>query len=102
VLDAQRQEDLPDLAGDGLFAAQEEVPRDLHRDRAAALRGLSRGGKRDGGAGQALPVHAGVLEEAVVLGRQEGALQSAPGIASMCSGMRRCSPNSAISSPSRL
>ena len=76
ALDLERQEDLGQLAREGLLAAEEEVARHLHGDGAAALALLARAHQRHRRAQQALPVHARVLVEAVVLGGEEGLHQA--------------------------
>ena len=70
-LDLPGQQHLAQLAGDGLFPGQEEVPGDLHRDRPGALLGAA------GQVGDRRPEHrqivdAAMLVEALVLGGQNG------------------------------
>jgi hypothetical protein len=55
-----------------------------------------------GGAGEADEVDALVLEEAAVLGGDEGVDQSSGGMSSKATARRRCTPNSAISEPSAV
>jgi hypothetical protein len=68
-LDLQRQQDLVDLAGEGLLGRQVEVARHLHRDRrctlAARFADIGQAGADD-----AEVVHAAMLVEARVLDRQ--------------------------------
>ena len=69
ALDLPGEQDLAQLAGDRLLAGEEEVARDLHRDRAGALlRPGSEVGR--GGPQHAQIVDAAVLIETLVLGRQ--------------------------------
>ena len=72
VLDLQGQQDFVELAQIGLLAAEEEVAGHLHGDGGAALPLLAGADQVEGGAQQPLVVHAGMLEEAVVLGGQDG------------------------------
>ena len=72
LLDAQCEEDLVDLAGVRLLAGQEEVARHLHRDRARALVAPARKDVAHRGARDADRIDARMLEEARVLGRQDG------------------------------
>ena len=67
LLDAQRREDLEQLAAIALLRAQEDAARELHRDRAAAFGFLARQQVARDRADQARIVDAAVLEEAVVL-----------------------------------
>ncbi|MNX74975.1 hypothetical protein D3C86_1064320 [compost metagenome] len=68
--DLERQQQFVELARIGLFRRQVEVARDLHGDRAAALRLGSLDQVGQHGARHAHPVDAAVAVEAVVLGRQ--------------------------------
>ena len=75
LLHLQGQQDLLELAGIGALVRQEEIARQLHGDGAAAL-GFAAGHQQaPSGTQQALVIHAGVLEEAVVFRGQEGAGQ---------------------------
>ena len=72
LLDLQGEQDLVNLAQEGLVGGQVKVARHLHGDGARTL-GLA--GRHEVGAGRpedALDVDAAVLEEAVVLGGQDG------------------------------
>ena len=64
----ERQKDLVQLSDIGLFTAQEEISRDLHGDRAAALFFRAGPGQLIGGPQQALPVHPRMGVEAIILG----------------------------------
>ena len=76
TLDLQREEDLVELADVGLLPAEKEIPGHLHGD-GAAPRPLLPGTKQvQHGAGQALPVDPGVLEEPVILARENRLDQS--------------------------
>ena len=66
-LDLQGEEDLVELADVGLLPGEEEVPGHLHGDGAAPRPLLPGTNEVQHGAGQALPVDPGVLEEPVVL-----------------------------------
>ena len=71
VLDLQGQQDLVDLAGEGLLGRQIEVARQLHRDgRCALALELAQAGQA--GAQHALVVDTPVLVEVRVLDRQHG------------------------------
>ena len=75
VLDLEREQRLVELARQRLLGGEEEIARHLHGDRAralaaAALREVGVGGARD-----AQIVDAGVLVEALVLGREDRLLQ---------------------------
>ncbi len=70
-LEPQGEEGLLELAPQRALVAEHGVARELHGDRAAALAHATRGQVAHRGAHDALPVHARVLEEAVVLGREE-------------------------------
>ena len=72
VLDLQREKYLFHLAQVGFFAAEEKVTRHLHGNSAAALAFLAGADQFHCGAYQTLIIHPGVLEEAVILGRQNG------------------------------
>ena len=71
ALDLQCEEDLVELADVGLLSGEEEVPGHLHGDGAAPRPLLPGADEVEYGAGQALPVDPGVLEEPVVLAREE-------------------------------
>ena len=71
ALDLQREQDLVELADVGLLPGEEEVPGHLHGDGAAPGPLLPGADEVQHGAGQALPVDPGVLEEAVVLAGEE-------------------------------
>ena len=71
ALDSQCEEDFLELAAQRPLGGEDRIARELHRDRAAALAdaaGRHVGRERTH---QALPVHAGMMEEPVVLGREE-------------------------------
>ena len=70
--DLERQEDLVQFSHVRFLPRQEEIAGHLHGDGAAALPLLARQRQGDGGSQQALPIHAGVLEEAVVFRRDKG------------------------------
>ena len=72
VLEIRRDDDLLHLARVGLAAGQEGQPRELLRDRAAALRPASRLQVLDDGAADADGVDAAVIEEALILDRNNG------------------------------
>jgi hypothetical protein len=74
VLDAQREQDLDDLARVGALVRQEELARELHRDRARTLLLAAGEQVRHRGARHADRVDADVLEEAGVLGGEHGVL----------------------------
>ena len=74
-LDLVRERDLVDLAHVAAFRAEEEVPRHLHRDRAAALAAAAGHEVRHRRAQQPRVVDAAVLVKAVVLRSQDGLLQ---------------------------
>ena len=67
ALDLQREEDLVELSDVRLLPGEEEVPGHLHGDGAAPGPLLPGTDEVQHGAGQALPVDPGVLEEPVVL-----------------------------------
>ena len=71
TLDFQRQQDFVELAQIGFFTAEIKISRQLHGNGAAALAALARRHQHVGGAQNALIVHAGVLEKAVVLGGEK-------------------------------
>ena len=71
ALDLQREQDLVELADVGLLPGEEEVPGHLHGDGAAPGPLLPGADEVEHGAGQALPVHPGVLEVPVVLAREK-------------------------------
>ena len=72
-LDLERQQDLVDLAGEGLLGGKVEVARDLHRDgRCPLAAGLAEVGQP--GADHAEIVDTAVLIEARVLDRKDGLL----------------------------
>src|SRR6185503_11252846 len=66
LLDAERREDLDQLAAIALLGTQEQAARELHRDRAAAFGFLARQQVARRRADQAGIVDAAVLEEVVV------------------------------------
>ena len=70
LLHEQGQEDLLQLARQSLAPREEEGPRQLHGQRAAALSALVGADIRDGGAKNAIEADAVVGEKAVVLGGQ--------------------------------
>ena len=71
ALDLQREQDLIELANVGLLPGEEEVPRHLHGDGAAPRPLLPGADEVEHRAGQALPVHPGMLEVPVVLAREK-------------------------------
>ncbi len=71
-LDLERQEELGELAGDGLLPGEEEVARHLHGDRARPLPAPLQVG--EGGAGDPGEIDAAMLVEPVVLGREDRVL----------------------------
>jgi len=75
VLDLEGEHRLVQLARQGLLRGQEEVARHLHGDRARALAAPARYEVGIGGAHHAEIVDAGVLVEALVLGREDGRLE---------------------------
>ena len=75
ALDAQRQEDLLDLADVGLLVAEKEVTGQLHGDGAAARALFAGACQLHRGAQDTLIVDPGMLVKAVILGGQEGLLQ---------------------------
>ena len=72
MLDFQRKQDLAQFTHQLLFRGEEQVAGQLHGDGAAALRHLAFLHDAQCRADQALPVNAGVLVEAIVLGVEEG------------------------------
>ena len=66
-LNLQGEQDLLELALVGLFPAEKEVSRHLHRHRAASRALLPGADQMRNGADEPLPVDAGMLEEALVL-----------------------------------
>ena len=72
VLEREREEDFAQLAPELLLFRDERRAHELLRQRAAALRDFHGRGGDDNGARDALPVDAGMLEEAVVLRREDG------------------------------
>ncbi len=66
-----REEHLLELAAQRTFVGQHGVACELHGDGAAALAYAAGGDVADRSTHQALPVHAGMLEEAVVFRREE-------------------------------
>ena len=106
VLRLDRARDLRflELANERLLARDalgEDVARELHRDRREALarscRCLRSMSDR---AGHALPVDAGVLVEALVLGDDERVPDERSGSRSSLTSVRRSSPSSAMKRPS--
>jgi hypothetical protein len=74
ALDLQRQQDLVDLAGEGLLGRQIEIARDLHRDRRCTLALARLAEVREAGAQDTDIVDAAVLVEARVFDREHGLL----------------------------
>ena len=68
ALDLQREQDLVELAHEGLVAAEEVVARDLHRDRAAAGLDAARGRELPRRARQSAEIDAVMAQETIVLG----------------------------------
>ena len=75
ALHLPRQQDLLDLALVAALGREEDIARQLHGDGRAALALLAGGGELERRAHQAEEIDAAVLEEAVVLGGQEGLQQ---------------------------
>jgi hypothetical protein len=71
ALEPQCQEYLLELAPQRALAGEHRVARELHGDRAAALAHAAGREVAHCGTHQALPVHAGMLEEPVVFGGEE-------------------------------
>ena len=76
AFDAQGQKYFLDLAREGLFRGEEEVTRELLRDRAAADGLFAGGEQRQRRPGDALVVDAGMLVEAGVVARDERLLHA--------------------------
>jgi hypothetical protein len=101
VLDLEGEQRLVDLARQGLLAGQEEIARHLHGDGAGALALAATGEVGVGGAQHAERVDAGMLVEALVLGREDGLLHRRRHVLDAHQA-RRSSPNSPIRWPSAV
>ena len=67
MLELERQQHLVDLARECLFRRKIDIARDLHGDRGRALALAARAEVGEHGAGNALVIHAAMLEETRVL-----------------------------------
>ncbi len=71
-LHLKREQDLGELALEGLLGVEQEVAGHLHGDGASALCLRAGGGEAQQGAADADRIHPAVLEEAGILGREKG------------------------------